>query len=162
MYCTGALSSFDNAPVILLMKYLLLLIILLGGVPPTYAAKKQYGDIIVKDVVSIYDADTFRVNIKGYPAVIGERMSIRVLGVDAPEIRGKCPKEKKLARLAKQFTVKHLRAAKVITLHGVMRGKYFRLLAYVDMDGEDLSTLLIRSGHARPYDGGKRRGWCEN
>ncbi len=125
------------------------------------AAKKQYDDITVNEVVSIYDADTFRVNIKNYPAVIGERISIRVLGVDAAEMRGECEKEKHLAQLAKQFTVKHLRAAKVITLKNVQRGKYFRMLATVDLDGKDLSTLLINSGHARPYHGGKRLSWCD-
>lgn len=128
---------------------------------PSYAVKKQYNDITISEITSIYDADTFRVNINNYPAVIGENISIRVLGVDAPEMRGKCEKEKRLARLAKQFTVKHLRAAKVITLKNVQRGKYFRLLANVDMDGKDLSALLISSGHARPYDGGKRLGWCD-
>ncbi len=126
-----------------------------------YAAKKQYENITVDSVTSIYDADTFRVSIKNYPAIVGERIPIRVLGVDAPEIRGKCEREKQLARLAKQFTVKQLRGAKVITLSKVQRGKYFRILAYVDIDGKDLSTLLINAGHARPYDGGKRQGWCE-
>jgi len=29
----------------------------------TYAAKKEYGTVIVDEVTSIYDADTFRVNI---------------------------------------------------------------------------------------------------
>lgn len=128
---------------------------------PSHAVEKQYDDIIINEVVSIYDGDTFRVTINNYPAVIGERISIRVLGVDTPELRGKCEKEKRLALLAKQFTVKHLRAAKVIILKNVQRGKYFRLLANVDVDGKDLSALLIQSGHARPYAGGKRSGWCD-
>ena len=29
------------------------------------------------------------------------------------------------------------------------------------MDGKDLSALLIGSGHARPYDGGKHLSWCD-
>jgi micrococcal nuclease len=41
------------------------------------------------------------------------------------------------------------------------RGKYFRILADVYVDGENLTDLLISAGHARPYDGGKREGWCE-
>ena len=44
---------------------------------------KDYGNATVSEVTSIYDADTFRVNISGYPPIIGERMPIRVLGVDA-------------------------------------------------------------------------------
>ena len=52
------------------------------------ASAKDYGNVTVSEVTSIYDADTFRVNIKGYPAIVGERVPVRVLGVDAPELRG--------------------------------------------------------------------------
>ena len=122
---------------------------------------KDYGNITVKEVTSIYDADTFRVNIKGYPAIAGERIPIRVLGVDAPELRGKCESEKIKARQAKQFTVQALRSAKTIELHNIQRGKYFRILADVYVDGVSLADGLIKSGHARVYDGGKRFGWCK-
>lgn len=62
--------------------------------------------------------------------------------------------------LAKQFTVKALRSGKVIELQNIQRGKYFRLLADVYIDGNSLAKGLIASGHARPYNGGKRLGWC--
>ena len=125
------------------------------------ATAKNYGNATVTEVTSIYDADTFRVNIKDYPPIAGERIPIRVLGVDAPELRGKCQSEKTQAREAKQFTVAALRSAKVIELRNIQRGKYFRILADVYVDGKNLADGLIRSGHARPYDGGKRLRWCE-
>jgi len=137
-----------------------LLILLLCFLSFTASAKKIYEDVIVSEVTSIYDADTFRVNIEGYPAIVGERVPIRVLGVDAPEIRGKCQKEKELAREAKQFTVAALRGGNVIELQNIQRGKYFRLLADVYIDGKSLAKGLISSGHARPYDGSKRLSWC--
>ena len=56
---------------------------------------------MVKEITSIYDADTFRVNIEGYPPIIGERIPVRVLGIDAPELRGKCESEKIKARESK-------------------------------------------------------------
>jgi len=31
------------------------------------AADKRFGHVMVSEVTSIYDADTFRVNIKGWP-----------------------------------------------------------------------------------------------
>jgi micrococcal nuclease len=43
---------------------------------------KIFGNAIVKEVISIYDADTFRANIKDWPDIIGYRMSIRLNGVD--------------------------------------------------------------------------------
>jgi len=121
---------------------------------------KTYGSVIIAEVTSIYDADTFRANIKEYPPIVGEHMSIRVLGIDAPEIRGKCETEKIMASQAKQFTVQALRSAKIIELRNIKRGKYFRLLANVYVDGHNLAQQLIHAGHARPYDGGKRTGWC--
>lgn len=119
-----------------------------------------FGNAVVSKITSIYDADTFRVNIKGWPGIVGHRMSVRVNGVDAPEMRGKCQKEKERARKAKQFTVAVLRAGKRIELRNIRRGKYFRLLADVYVDGKNLAELLIKNGHARPYHGGHRQGWC--
>ena len=121
---------------------------------------KTYGDVVVSEITSIYDADTFRANIEQWPDIIGKRMSIRVLGVDAPEIRGKCKAEKTKARAAKQFTVNALRSAKQVELRNIKRGKYFRLLADVFVDGRRLADLLISAGHGRHYSGGTRGGWC--
>ena len=138
------------------MKRLLLLVALL---PATLQAS-DYGTARVGEVVSVYDADTFRVNIEGWPPLVGDNMPIRVNGVDAPEIRGKCESEKQAAREAKQFTVDLLNGARVIELRNMDRGKYFRILADVYLDGVNLTDQLIKAGHARPYDGGKREGWC--
>ena len=124
------------------------------------AADQFYGDVVVSEVTSIYDADTFRVNIKHWPDVIGKHVSIRVLGVDAPEIRGKCASEKTAVRKAKQFTVHFLRAGQVVELRKIKRGKYFRLLAEVYVDGKNLADVLIKANVARPYAGGTRLGWC--
>ena len=124
-------------------------------------AKTLYPDFTVTEVTSIYDADTFRVDVDGWPDIIGKRVPIRVLGVDAAEIRGKYQAEKKLARKAKQFTVAMLRNGEVIEVRNPQRGKYFRIVGDVFVDGESLAQALIKAGLARPYDGGKRRGWCE-
>ena len=87
-------------------------------------------------------------------------MSIRINGIDTPELRGKCDKEKQLARLAKQFTVERLRAAKSIVLKNIKRGKYFRLIADVYLDGVNLGGLLIKSKHAVRYKGKTKQTWC--
>ena len=125
------------------------------------ASKKEYGSIIVGEITSIYDADTFRVDIPDWPPIIGQRMSIRANGFDAPEIKGKCESEKVAARKAKQLTVETLRSAKVIELKNMRRGKYFRIIADVYADGVSLSKIHLTAGTARPYHGGKREGWCD-
>jgi len=42
------------------------------------------------------------------------------------------------------------------------RSKYFRIAADVYVDGESLADILIDSGMAIRYDGGKKiKDWCE-
>ena len=76
----------------------------------------DYGNATVSEVRTIYDGDRFRANIKGWPDIIGKSVPIRILGIDTPEMRGKCQEEKILARQAKQHTVALLRSGKVIQL----------------------------------------------
>ena len=124
-------------------------------------AKQNYGNIIVDEVVSVYDGDTFRVNINSYPPIIGKKMSIRLNGVDTPEMRGKCSKEKQLARKAKQLTVSKLRGAKKIELRNMQKGKYFRIVADVYVDNKSLASILIKKDIAVKYTGGtKVKDWC--
>lgn len=116
----------------------------------------------VSRVVSVYDGDTFRVDIEGYPDVIGKNMPIRIRGIDTPEIRGKCPEEKVLAKQARDFLRAKLAEAKEIELLDIDRGKYFRLVASVKVDGQSVGGLLLSKGLARAYDGGKKQGWCQS
>lgn len=147
------------------MKRIICAMLFLGSLSGLAQAEslkdKVYGNVVVDEVTSIYDADTFRVNIKSWPDVVGYRMAIRVNGVDAPEIRGKCQTEKDAAMIAKQFTVSALRGAKKIELNNIRRGKFFRLIADVYVDGRNLADMMIGEGIARPYHGGTRLGWCD-
>ena len=128
----------------------------------TANAKENYNGIVIDEVTSIYDGDTFRANIRGYPSIVGERIPIRINGIDTPEMRGKCTKEKTLAREAKQFTVSKLRGAKVIELRNMQRGKYFRIVADVFVDNKSLADELIKNNFAVRYDGGtKTKNWCK-
>jgi micrococcal nuclease len=126
-----------------------------------YAGTGSFGDAAVSEVTSIYDADTFRVNINGWPPVIGSRIPVRIANIDTPELRGQCATEVTLARRAKSETVAALRAAKKIELRNMKRDKYFRINAEVYVDGANLGDILLNKGFARPYDGGKKSGWCQ-
>lgn len=121
-----------------------------------FAEDKSYGSAIVSEVTSIYDGDTFKCNIEGYPSIVGDRIGIRVYGVDCPEMTDKRPTVKERARQAKQYTVKRLREGKKIELVNMQRDKYFRILAVVMVDGNDLGQELIKEGLAKPYFGGKK------
>ena len=141
------------------MKAIILILITLISLS---AKDINYGSVTVDEVTSIYDGDTFRVNIAGYPSIVGDRIPIRINGIDTPEIRGKCTKEKTLARKAKQFTVSKLRGAKVIQLRNMKRGKYFRIVADVFTDNKSLADELIKNNLAVRYSGGtKIKDWCK-
>lgn len=143
------------------MRYLALALLVACSANATSIKDKNFGNLTVSEITSIYDGDTFRANIKDLHPLIGEHIGIRVSGVDTPEIRGKCEQEKKLARQAKQITVDFLRSAKVIELRNVKRGKYFRVVADVFGDNKSLTNVLLNSGLAVAYDGGtKSKNWC--
>ena len=92
--------------------------------------------------------------------LLGERFSVRIRGVDTPEIRGKCEAEKEGAVAARDFLRELLARAARIDLVDVKRGKYFRIVATVRADGVDMAAALIENGLGRPYGGGKRAEWC--
>ncbi len=136
------------------------LIILLITINLIYA-KNTYEDIVIEKIVSVYDGDTFKINIKDYPNIIGKNISIRIDGIDTPEIRTKCKSEKILGYKAKELTKKILTNAKTIILKNPKRGKYFRIVANVYVDGKDIAHQLIKSKLAVPYYGKtKTKNWC--
>ena len=141
------------------MKILLTALILLS---PTVSFAKSYGDIQGAVYVRNYDGDTITFNLPGLHPIIGDKISIRVNGIDTPEIRGKCEKEKYEAQQAKEMIADILKDAETIDLKNIERGKYFRIVADVFVDGESLADELIETGLAVAYDGGtKVKDWCE-
>ena len=136
-------------------------LILLSIVSHLTQAAPQYGTVTVSKVISVYDGDTFRVNIDSLPPIVGKNISIRVNGVDTPEIRGKCQYEKDLALKARDFVRGRLANATDIKLTNLQRGKYFRVVANVVVDGVSLEQELLDNKLAYNYDGGKKLNWCE-
>ncbi len=107
-------------------------------------------------VASIYDGDTFKINLNCSLAVYCEKVPVRVRGVDTPEIKGKTAREKNLAQQAKSFTEKFLQE-KPITLTNCGRDKYFRLLCDVQNGaGKDLAQELIKRDFGYSYQGGTK------
>tara|TARA_R110001632_G_scaffold67102_1_gene157766 strand:- start:457 stop:924 length:468 start_codon:yes stop_codon:yes gene_type:complete len=109
-----------------------------------------------------YDGDTIYVAIPGLPGEIAN-MSVRVRGVDTPEIRGKCESEKHLAKQARDYARNRLKSAKSVEFCEPEWGRYGgRVVASVRIDGSPLDVELISNGLARAYDGKtKRQPWCQ-
>jgi len=138
----------------LIKKALLLLLFI------TFTAHSQ-NTVSVSRVISVYDGDTFRVDIDELSDIVGKNIAIRILGIDTPEIRGQCEKEKQLAIKARDFTRYYLNNASNIQLSNLKRDKYFRLLADVYIDGESLAAALLVNNLAVRYSGNKKSNWCK-
>jgi len=123
------------------------------------AADKTYGNVIVDRIISVYDGDTFKVDIDSWPDIIGKHISVRIYGIDTPEMKDKRPHIKVLAKQAKELTKYYLNHAKVVELRNIRRGKYFRIVADVYVDGINLAEVLISKGLAKPYYGGTKEKW---
>lgn len=116
---------------------------------------KMYPNFNEVELASVYDGDTFRVNLSCKQEVFCKDIPIRVRGVDCPEMKGGSTETKTLAQQAKDFTKDFLTAGK-INLENCGRDKYFRLLCDVKVNGKSLGEELINAGYAIPYDGGTK------
>lgn len=109
-----------------------------------------------------YDGDTLMVSIANVHPLLGQKVSVRIAGIDAPELHSAEPCERAAAVVAQQLVRDQLYRAQRVDLERVQRDKYFRILADVRADGESVAQMLIAQGLAYPYNGGtkQRIDWC--
>jgi micrococcal nuclease len=109
-------------------------------------------------VIKVYDADTITIASKlPYNESPIYRLSVRLNGIDTPEIRGKdvSEEEKKAGYLARDY-VANLTRDKFVRLENIQTEKYGRILADVFVDEIHLNELLIKERYAVKYDGGHK------
>lgn len=130
------------------------------GPTPGRAAGEVLPGPLPARVVEVVDGDTLEVEARIW---LGQavRVRVRLAGVDAPELRGKCAAERRAAGRAKAFLAATVGDGAIV-LREVRYGKYAgRVLARVATAGErDLGRALLARGLARAYAGGKRPAWC--
>ena len=91
------------------------------------------------------------------------RFSVRINGIDCPEMHGASETEKQCALLARQHVV-DLANDKIVCLKNVHTEKYGRVLADVFVGEVNIGESLIAKRLAVPYDGGKKQSpvdWME-
>ena len=156
------------------MKFLKILLLLLAFCA-IMAEEPTYGNAHVSKVVRVYDGDTFFADLTGVHPVIGQEVGIRIDGIDTPELSLKTYLKKAktvadsakagdvhdLAQAAKLYVEKRLKESSCVVLTNIKRGKYFRLVATIMVDGSDLGKELLDKGFALPYDGGKKTDWMK-
>ena len=86
----------------------------------------------------------------------------RVENIDAPETgkRALCFRERahgEIAKTAAEKIVMHARAVYALPIGRL--DAYGRVVARLEVDGQDFGTIMIQRGFARPW-GGERERWC--
>ena len=110
-------------------------------------------------VIKVYDADTITIASKlPYDESPMYRLSVRLNGIDTPEIKGKgvSDEEKEAAKIACDF-VSNLVFNKFVRLENIQSEKYGRILADVFVGDIHLNELLIKERYAVKYDGGTKK-----
>lgn len=108
-------------------------------------------------VIKVYDGDTITIASKmPYPESPLYRFSVRLNGIDTPEIKGKNEDEKEIAKKARN-ELTTLIMNKEVTLKNVQSEKYGRILAEVYLGDICLNDWLVEKKFAVKYDGGTKQ-----
>lgn len=138
----------------------LIAVLLLALTVSVHAAEPPLPPLYKARLLSVYDGDTFTVQVPVWHDLT-LTTEIRLRGIDTPEIRGDCEREKQLAAQAETFTNTFLTQGP-LELTNIGRDKYYgRVVANVTVNGKDLTTALIQAGLGYAYTGGTKQSWCQ-
>ena len=103
-----------------------------------------------------YDGDTCYVTLNGV------NTKIRLLELDTPEIsKPKCDAELELGLKARDYLNNLIANASSIKFKTDYTQDYFgRILAYLIIDGEDVSAKIVSNNLGVPYDRNNKQNWC--
>ena len=126
-------------------------------IPVTTSTKyeKYVPEINTGRVIKVYDGDTITIagKVRYNPKIF--KFSVRLNGLDCPEMKTRNVKEKLIAVKARDYVANNI-LNKMITLKEVKLDKYGRLLAYVYYGKRCINTELIEKNLAVSYDGGTK------
>ena len=105
-----------------------------------------------------YDGDTCYVTINGVDT------KIRLLELDTPEIsKPKCEQELEWGLQARDYVNNLIANAKTVEIITRYQKDFFgRTLAYLIIDGENVSALLVKNNLGVVYKKGHKMDWCVN
>ncbi len=137
-----------------------MVVIVICWIPAQAAAARDVSDNVYWGrVTEVYDGDSLTAEIALWPGQVVEA-KVRIRDVDAPEIRGKCAEEKRIALIARDY-LKQMVLGQKVMIAAVEKEKYGRILAHVfQTGGERIADLLRKNGLVRYYSGGQRQNWC--
>lgn len=128
------------------------------AVAPAQARETLAGPVAAT-VEKVVDGDTLIVRAAVWPGH-SVRVSVRLRGIDAPEMRSRCAGERAAAQRARD-ALERLVAGGSVSLTAISGDKYFgRVLADVATEaGAPLAATLLDEGLVRPWQG-RRQAAC--
>jgi endonuclease YncB( thermonuclease family) len=122
-------------------------------------ARDEISGPVSATVVRVIDGDTFVAEAHVWP---GEtvRVSVRIRGIDAPELHSRCQRER-LAAAAARDALAALLDRPPVKITNIGGGKYYgRMLADVETEDGEVAPALLSRALVRLYSGGRRQSYC--
>lgn len=127
--------------------------------PGTVSRFSFEGVDTIARVVSIYDPDTVTIVFEWHGKFT--KLSVRLVGIDAPEKRSRNPMETAACKAGIKFLEKTM--ADIVRVRLDKFDKYGRPLAVLySMDGENINESLVKCGFAKSYTGGTKAKWTND
>lgn len=132
---------------------------LVPGTPAAVMAETLAGPVEAR-VLRVIDGDTFVAEARIWPGQT-VTVSVRLRGIDAPEIRSRCAAEKAAGERSRE-ALQRLIGTATVKIRNITGGKYYgRVLADVATPGgEPVAAKLLKRALVRPYGGGRRKSAC--
>jgi len=99
-------------------------------------------------IVSVYDADTVRADIDFGFGRWGRDIALRLLGINAPELRG----DEKPQGIISRDALRSLILDQDVIIRTFKKGKYGRYLADIFLNDIDVNKWLVENGFAEYKD----------
>jgi endonuclease YncB( thermonuclease family) len=111
-------------------------------------------------VIKVYDGDTVTVASRTAGTNTVYRFSVRLAGIDSPEMNSKNNVEKERAIFVRD-RLHDLVFGKIVLLKNLSTEKYGRILADIYLDSLHVNQYMIDQKYACVYSGGKKQVFVE-
>jgi endonuclease YncB( thermonuclease family) len=128
--------------------------------PDVAEAGQDFRGPVAAIVLNIIDGDTFLADAQVWPGQF-VRVNVRIRGIDAPEMKSRCASEHDAALRARD-ALAELIGDGAVSISNIGGAKYYgRVLADVETEqGVPVAEEMLGRSLVRPYEGGRRAGWC--
>lgn len=112
------------------------------------------------EVTKVYDGDTITVDLDLGFGLFKNKLSIRLFGIDTPEIRDSSPEVVGLANAAREKLLEMVPVGSKCIVRSMELDKYGRPVSVIyDANGRNINQEMLKCGLAKPYSGGARPSW---